>query len=663
MMKNSTSIIRKFESATIGKRGSFAALGFALLAWTLLVVFAAKTDAATLTVTTTADSGAGSLRQAAIDAASGDTINFTIPTGCVSGVCTITLTSGEIVIGKTLTIINTGGASRINISGNNASRIFSSSVTGTVLTLEYLNLINGNGVGAAGSNNGGAIYAGSSTLTINNTTIANNSVSAGGGAIYAATGTTLNITNSTIGNNKSGSSGGAIYLRSTTTATGAIIKNSTIAFNSATVSGGGIYIFNNAAVSGSAQNTIIASNTAPAQPDIFRGGSSGAFTSGGNNLVGSTDTNGNISFRSTAPSADITNQSPLLASLGFYGGLNLTYALTTGSPAIDAGSQTGAPPRDQRGLQRATFVTGAGTGTQPGPSDIGAFELQTGEFIKTRFDFDADGKADLSVYRDGTWYYLNSSGNGFSGVQFGVASDKIVPADYDGDGKTDLAVFRENTGDPNRAQFFILQSATNTVRGEQFGRTGDVPVAGDWDRDGKADLAVYRAGASSGAQSYFFYRPSGTSGVDFRAVVWGSNGDVPVVGDYDGDGQADAAVFRPSTTTWYILQSGNGTPRYLQFGLATDRLVPADYDGDGQTDVAVFRDGTWYLQQSQAGFAAAQFGASGDIPTPADYDGDGRADFAVFRGGTWYLQQSSRGFAASQFGLSTDRPVPAAFVR
>ena len=75
----------------------------------------------------------------------------------------------------------------------------------------------------------------------------------------------------------------------------------------------------------------------------------------------------------------------------------------------------------------------------------------------TAFDFDDDGRSDISVFRpaNGVWY-LDRSTDGFTAVQFGLASDALAPADYDGDGRTDVAIFRGGV-------WWMIMSSVNTV--------------------------------------------------------------------------------------------------------------------------------------------------------------------------------------------------------
>jgi hypothetical protein len=257
------------------------------------------------------------------------------------------------------------------------------------------------------------------------------------------------------------------------------------------------------------------------------------------------------------------------------------------------------------------------------------------------FDFDGDGKSDLSVYRNGIWYVQRSTA-GFFATQFGISTDKTVAADYDGDNKTDIAVFRDGV-------WYIVNSGNGSISIVNWGLAGDIPVQGDYDGDGKADLAIYRNGV--------WYIVNSGNG-SFRIENFGLSTDKPVIGDFDGDNKQDLAVYRNGV--WYVQGSTQGFFAY-QFGLAGDIPQPADYDGDNKTDFGVYRNGIWYVQRTTQGFGALQFGISTDIPATADFDGDGKSDFVVFRpsDGNWYLYQSQAGISIIHFGLNGDKPIPA----
>jgi uncharacterized repeat protein (TIGR01451 family) len=274
------------------------------------------------------------------------------------------------------------------------------------------------------------------------------------------------------------------------------------------------------------------------------------------------------------------------------------------------------------------------------------------------FDFNGDGKTDLSVWQphDGNWQIINSADNS-QRVQFwgGQGSgDSLVPADYDGDGKTDIAVWRSGEGN-----WYILQSSTGTAVIHNWGDSTDRPVPGDYDGDGKGDAAVFRPSEGN----WYVLKSTGGSSVQ----GWGNATDKPVPADYDGDGKTDLAVYRPGEGNWYIQQSTGGTLS-RNWGLGGDVPVPGDYDGDSKTDIAVFRpsEGNWYINNSSnSPVTIRNWGISTDIPVPGDYDGDGKTDMAIYRPGegTWYVIKSGNGSVSVLYlGGGNVVPIPSSYL-
>ena len=332
------------------------------------------------------DSGAGSLRQALVDANSGDTILFAAG---VTGV--ITLTSGQLLIDKALTIIGPG-ASALAISGNHASRVLR--VIGSAVSLSGLTIRDGSADAGGGifnlgtltltdaiiednvaANQGGGIEN-QDTLTLRDVTIHHNTAGSDGGGIRNYSGSSITLNRVTLSENTASIDGGGINNRGTLTATnitvsgnaaggtgGGIANSVSITLTNGTISdnnGHGFFMDGYSYTKAALKNTLIANNST-GNCILNR-----PITSQGHNL--SSDDSCAGSF---IAAGDLNNTAPLLDALADNGGSTQTQALQPGSPAIDAGTNDGCPATDQREATRPLDGNRDGSAV----CDIGAVEF------------------------------------------------------------------------------------------------------------------------------------------------------------------------------------------------------------------------------------------------------------------------------------------------
>jgi hypothetical protein len=430
-----------------------------LLPAVFCLLLAAPARAALFTVTNGSDAGAGSLRQALVDAADGDTITFTL------GSDPIVLSSGPLAITRSLTLEGidqaTGDPVTVDANGEPGVVFNVDPGVGKTVTVNDLIITGGNSSGLGGgiyftgvtstlnlnrctiqgnrSDSGGGVYINGGTVTIQNTTLSGNAASAYGGGMYV-NGGTVTIQNTTLSGNTASIYGGGMYVNGGTVT----MLNTTISGNAATLSGGigttnatvflinttisandisgenggGIYVFSNTVFY--LLNTLIVNNTASDEAkDIFI--DTGCLVHAYYSWYGSLAGAGALHGTSLAPTRGTAYTDGDLGLLSDHGGSTRTMAVSSGSPADGNGAFAYYNPADGFYLE-ATDNTFHRLIDWTAPTDSDADKITTDQRGRTRTAPVTIGAFEGTVSRDDTNDDNGSDGGCFIGTLSAASS-------------------------------------------------------------------------------------------------------------------------------------------------------------------------------------------------------------------------------------------------
>lgn len=201
------------------------------------------------------------------------------------------------------------------------------------------------------------------------------------------------------------------------------------------------------------------------------------------------------------------------------------------------------------------------------PGDVGFFG-----------DWDCDGVETPGLYRqsDGYVYLRNSNTQGVADITyfFGIPGDVPLAGDFNGDGCDTVSIYR-----PAEARFYIINDLGSGDGGlgeadysYLYGVVGDVPFIGDWNGNG-----VDTAGLRRDSDGFVYLRNSNTQGVADVSFFYGVNGDAVFAGDWDADGDDTIGLYRPSNGVVYLRNSNTTGVAEFSFWVGSGKL-PASGD-------------------------------------------------------------------------------------
>jgi hypothetical protein len=217
--------------------------------------------------------------------------------------------------------------------------------------------------------------------------------------------------------------------------------------------------------------------------------------------------------------------------------------------------------------------------------------------------------------------------------------------------KSNIGVFRGKTWSVDYNGNGYWNSGDKTAN-FGVGDGKDIPVTGDWNGNGKTKIGVVRGKTWSVDYNGNGYWDSSDKTATFGV---GDGKDKPVTGDWNGNGKTKIGAVRGKT--WYVDYNGNGywdsSDKTATFGVGDgqDKPVTGDWNGNGKTNIGVVRGNKWYVDYNGNGYwdsgdKTATFGGGDgkDIPVTGDWSGNGKTNIGVVRGNKWYVDFNGNGY-------------------
>ncbi len=218
-----------------------------------------------------------------------------------------------------------------------------------------------------------------------------------------------------------------------------------------------------------------------------------------------------------------------------------------------------------------------------------------------------------------------------------------------------LAVYR-----PSNSTFYVRAANGSQLSATRFGSVGDLPAVGHFEGAAVDNVAVYRP-----ATATFYVRA--ISGAVLTSVKFGRTGDLPVVGHFQDLATDNLAVYRPSNSTFYIRARGGALLSSTRFGTAGDLPVVGRFENAAVDNLAVYRpsNSTFYVRALDGTLLTTiKYGSTGDLPVVGYFQGSAPDNLGRFRpsNATFAIRAHGGALLTSvAFGKTGDRPLAGKF--